>query len=131
MRLETKALYPDNWKEISQACIERANRICQDCRRSDLTDPIILTSHHSDYDPSNNEDDNLVCLCQGCHLRRQARDLSEATKYNNVSLLIHLGQSCFAGMEPTAPKKLTRVIEGKALATSKRTGCRARQGSEQ
>lgn len=118
MRPETKALYPDNWREISQACIERANRICQDCHRTDRTGDIILTSHHKDYDPSNCADDNLVCLCQGCHLKRQAFDLSEAIKYNRVALLIRLGQACFVGMEPKPPKRLTRVIEGKALATS-------------
>lgn len=131
MRPETKALYPDNWAEISQACIERANHICKDCRRSDRIDLIILTSHHKDYDPSNNKDDNLVCLCQGCHLKRQAFDLSEATKYNRVALLIRLGQGYFPGMEPTAPKRLSRVIEGKALATAPRRQHHTRRDSGQ
>jgi len=118
LREETKALYPDNWPEISQACIERANRICKDCGRSDRTDPIVLTSHHEDYDPSNNADDNLVCLCQGCHLRQQARDLADATRLNKVEVLIRMGQLCFPGMEPVYPKRLARVMSGKALATS-------------
>lgn len=29
---------------------------------------VILTVHHKDENPSNNERDNLICLCQGCHL---------------------------------------------------------------
>lgn len=117
MRPETKALYPDNWAEISRAVIDESNHICRDCARSDLTGEVILTTHHNDYDPSNNARDNLVCLCQRCHLQRQARDLSEALKYNRMTLLIRLGQGCFPEMEPTIPKRLTRVIEGKALAT--------------
>lgn len=130
MREETKALYPDNWPEISRACIERANRICKDCGRSDRTSQIVLTSHHKDYDPSNNEDDNLVCLCQGCHLRRQARDLAEATKLNKVVLLIRMGQLCFPGMKPAVPKRLDRVMSGKALATSPGRRGHARPGTE-
>ena len=131
MRPETKALYPDNWAELSRETIEAANHICQDCGRSDRDDNIILTTHHKDYDPSNNNPSNRVCLCQGCHLTQQAKDLSNATRYNNTQLLIRMGQLCFPGLEPKFPKRLSRVIEGKALATSQRTGCRARQGSEQ
>lgn len=122
MRPETKALYPDNWPEISQMCIERANHICQDCGRSDHLGDIILTSHHEDYDPSNSAPRNLICLCQGCHLRRQARDLSQVIIYQQVALLIRMGQRYFPGMKPKLPKRLTRVIEGKALATSPRRG---------
>ncbi|MBA7560961.1 hypothetical protein ES708_02595 [subsurface metagenome] len=52
MRAETKELYPDNWPEISLACIERADRTCKDCGRAAREDPVVLTSHHKDYDPS-------------------------------------------------------------------------------
>lgn len=129
MRAETKELYPDNWPEISRACIERADRICKDCGRSDRNVLIVLTSHHEDYDPSNNADDNLVCLCQGCHLRRQARDLAEATRLNKVAVLIRMGQLCFPGMGLKIPKRLDRVIEGKALATSPGRRRHARPGT--
>lgn len=129
MRPETKTLYPDNWPEISRACIDRANHICQDCSRTDYGDGVVLTSHHKDYDPSHNTDDNLVCLCQGCHLRRQAQDLAAAKKYREINLLILMGQLCFPGMELVWPKRLDRVIEGKALATSPERQCRAQQGT--
>lgn len=62
MRPETKSLYPDNWAEISRAVIEDSNRTCQNCHHSDRTSLIVLTTHHKDYDPSNNDRDNLVCL---------------------------------------------------------------------
>ncbi len=122
MRPETKELYPDNWAELSRETIEEANHICQDCGRSDRTDDIILTTHHKDYDPSNNDPSNRVCLCQGCHLKRQARDLAEATKYNRATLLMQMGQLCLPGLEPSFPKRLSRVVEGKALATAHRKG---------
>ena len=131
MRLETKELYPDNWQEISRACIDKYQHTCKDCNRTDYGEGVILTSHHRDYDPSNNDDDNLVCLCQGCHLRRQARDLAEATKFKDIYRLIRMGQLCFPGMKPKFPKRLTRVIEGKALATSRKTGRHAQPDSEQ
>lgn len=131
MRPETKALYPDNWPEISRSVIEENNRTCEDCGRSDRTDHIVMTSHHLDYNPANVSRSNLVCLCQGCHLRRQARDLAMATKYHKVTLLIRMGQLCFQGMEPRIPKRLDRVVEGKALATSPKSGSHARPGTGQ
>ena len=82
MRPETKALYPDNWKDISRLVILRANRICQDCGRSGQTHKVVMTTHHRNYNPGDNRLSNLVCLCQGCHLRRHGRDLAEATKHN-------------------------------------------------
>lgn len=131
MRPETKALYPDNWAEISRQVIEKAHHTCQHCGRSDQDSSAILTVHHIDYDPSHNDESNLICLCQGCHLRCQADDLREATKHGKVFKLIRMGQLELPGLEVVFPRRLTRVIEGKALATSRRTGRRARQGSGQ
>lgn len=131
MRPETKALYPDNWAEISRATIEAADHTCKDCRRCSMTENIILITHHKDYDPSNNKKSNRVCLCQGCHLRRQARDLAEAIKYLKIMTLILQGQSCFQGMEPIISKRLSRVVTGKALATSQQTAVRARRDTGQ
>lgn len=129
MRPETKALYPDNWVEISKVVIEESERTCQDCGRSDRDFDIILTTHHLDYDPSNNKRDNLVCLCQGCHLQRQAGDLRCAVRIRRILILMDMGQLVFPGMEATFSKRLRRVIEGKALATSRRSAGRARPGS--
>lgn len=129
MRKETKELYPENWSDISRMVIERANRICKDCGRSPLTHRVVLTTHHLDYNPAHNSLDNLVCLCQGCHLRRHGRDLKEATKYNRIRLLIRMGQLVFPGMELKQAKNLARVIEGKALATGPRYGRYARKGT--
>jgi len=127
MRKETKELYPGYWLILRTAIIKRNGKVCADCgARKGHTDKV-LTVHHIDYDPSNNQLDNLVILCQGCHLRRQARDLSQATKYNNIAKLIRMGQLCFHGMEPGYPKRLARVVVGKALNTRPLRGHRTRQ----
>jgi len=129
VRPETAELYPDNWAEISQAIKEARGWKCEDCGSDRYHPRSKLTVHHKDYDPSNNDPDNLVVLCQGCHLRRQARDLAEATRLRKVHLLIRMGQLVFPGMEPAIPKRLSRVVEGRALATSPGTGSRARRGT--
>ena len=121
MRAETKERYPDNWREISQATIEARGGKCEDCGARSGYSFKVLTVHHIDYDPANNDPANLVVLCQGCHLRRQARDLSEATRLNKVVVLLRMGQLVFPGMELEIPKRLDRVLSGKALATSPRT----------
>lgn len=40
---------------------------------------IVLTVHHRDGDPTNNRSENLVALCQRCHLRAD-RALRDAAK---------------------------------------------------
>lgn len=131
MRPETKELYPPDWKDISRKVIERSNRICQDCKRSDAKHEVVLTTHHKDYNPSNNTLTNLLCLCQGCHLRQHGKDLKEAMKYREIDNLIRVGQLVFPGMEIKPARRLTRVIEGKALNTSRRILSHARPGIAQ
>jgi len=129
MRKETKELYPGYWLILRTAIIKRNSKVCADCGARKGHTYKVLTVHHIDYDPSNNSLANLVVLCQGCHLRRQARDLSQATKYNNTAKLIRMGQLCFHGMEPGYPKRLDRVVVGKALNTRQRMGYRALPGT--
>lgn len=128
MRPETKERYPTNWAEISARTIELAQFVCQSCGKVRGSEGTILTVHHVDYDPANNDPGNLVVLCQGCHLRVQARDLSEATRLNKVEALIRMGQLCFPGMEVEIPKRLDRVMSGKALARTLGDKYHARPG---
>lgn len=116
MKPETKKLYPDNWTLISRATIEDRGGFCSTCKRTPRDHGIVLTVHHIDYNPANNKPNNLVVLCQGCHLRCQAWDLAEATRLNKVLVLMRMGQLCFPGLEPEIPKRLDRVISGKALS---------------
>jgi len=72
--------YPDDWKEIALEIKEKADWTCSKCRlicfpsdfkyngdRS-LRAMLTLTVHHADYDPSNNQESNLIPLCTSCHL---------------------------------------------------------------
>ncbi len=71
MRPETKALYPDNWRAISDRIRFQRQSTCEGCGQigSRVRNP--LTVHHVDYNPQNNADTNLLLLCAKCHLRLQ------------------------------------------------------------
>ena len=64
--------YPENWPEIAHEIKERAGWKCEHCGDPHSAQNI-LTVHHLDMDPSNCSDENLVALCQRCHLRFQGR----------------------------------------------------------
>ena len=95
---ENKKLYPENWKEIREAILKRANNKCEFCgvenhalgfrnykgefiklnenpKDNDEDDVlnnhifrIVLTIAHLDHNPENNNSENLRALCQKCHL---------------------------------------------------------------
>lgn len=47
----------------------RDNFICQICGVPELETYRRLDIHHKDYDKKNNAEDNLISLCQSCHLK--------------------------------------------------------------
>lgn len=66
--------YPEHWKLIAGLVKCRARWCCEHCGHfDDVTTGHVLTVHHLDGDKSNCCDDNLVALCQVCHLHWQAR----------------------------------------------------------
>ncbi len=66
--------YPDNWPEIAQRVKAMANWRCVRCGHAhDPGNGYCLTVHHVDGDPANCHPDNLLALCQRCHLAMQAR----------------------------------------------------------
>jgi hypothetical protein len=71
MRPETKALYPKNWKEISDRLRFKRHNICEGCGQVGSKKGNPLTVHHVDYNPKNNAPTNLLLLCAKCHLRLQ------------------------------------------------------------
>lgn len=108
--------YPKDWKEISRRTIAKAGNRCElcyapngemICRDKDDSYPwklaenlsyvefhthritrIVLTVHHIDSDKSNNVKQNLISLCQRCHLRldlqkhmRNSRQTRQAQKH--------------------------------------------------
>lgn len=87
------SFYPPNWKEIVAEKKRKYHNKCELCYapngvtvdrfdiHSGCNHPwwhtsyigkhtkIVLTVHHIDCDKSNNTDQNLILLCQKCHLR--------------------------------------------------------------
>ena len=67
--------YPKNWIDISQKVRALAGGKCELCRAAAMKSHpvtkslVVLTVHHIDGDPSNNDAVNLIALCQRCHLR--------------------------------------------------------------
>jgi len=117
MRPETKELYPINWKQISRWTINARGNKCETCGVKNHAGGKILTTHHIDYDPANNNPNNLVVLCQGCHLRRQAADLADATRYHKVDLLIRMGQLELPGMELPRARNYVQALRDRASTT--------------
>ena len=65
--------YPPNWDAIAQRIKERAGWHCEHCGHPhDPAHGYTLTVHHLDMNPANCTYENLVVLCQRCHLRIQA-----------------------------------------------------------
>jgi len=85
IRADRKALYPANWREISNRIrFERAGGRCEGCGRhhGELVEGyrpgritrVVLTTAHRNHDPRDNSEANLAAWCQRCHL---AHDLVE------------------------------------------------------
>jgi hypothetical protein len=78
MQRKSKSNYPINWPEIAHLVKEEAGWKCVRCgQEHDITAGYMLTVHHLDLDPQNNEWWNLVALCQRCHLSIQAKVVME------------------------------------------------------
>lgn len=75
-----RSKYPKDWKAISHRIrFERAKGKCERCdaenyRPHPVTgSKVVLTTAHLDHDTTNNRDDNLMAMCQRCHLRHDAK----------------------------------------------------------
>lgn len=74
-----RALYPENWEEISHYIrFVRAGGCCEWCGASSGSlhpvtgSVVVLTVAHLDHDTTHNDEDNLAALCQRCHLGHDA-----------------------------------------------------------
>lgn len=87
IRPDQRARYPSDWKAISlRIRKDRAKWRCEgspghypDCRaRNGLPHPVtgskvVLTVAHLDHQPENVSDENLMAMCQRCHLTYDAK----------------------------------------------------------
>ncbi len=87
---ENKARYPKDWPAISKRIRERAGSRCEgspgvypDCRAENgkphpvTGSKVVLTVAHLDHTPENCTDDNLMAMCQRCHLTYDAAHHAE------------------------------------------------------
>jgi hypothetical protein len=65
--------YPENWHQIALTIKHAAGWLCEHCGHPHQFPGRLLTVHHINGDKANCEDNNLVALCQACHLHWQHR----------------------------------------------------------
>jgi len=66
----TKPAYPEDWPTIAYTIKQERSWKCQICGIKQGKDPHNnITVHHHDHNTFNNDPDNLIILCQKCHLR--------------------------------------------------------------
>lgn len=66
--------YPDNWTDVATAVKAMAGGKCEHCgARHDPSRGYTLTVHHLNMMKADCRYENLVALCQRCHLRIQGQ----------------------------------------------------------
>ena len=88
-------LYPRNWNRISLRIKCRAGWKCEACDHENAGWPYTLTVHHIDGDPRHNEDDNLIALCQRCHVKAHALTPAPRTRLEVIQRLRNQGQQLY------------------------------------
>lgn len=105
-KLADENKYPPHWKEIATRIKKTAGWKCTACGHND--DPRAgyqLTVHHLNGIKSDCRNENLVALCQRCHLRAQGILRRKIKKI----LQEEKGQSILFTQEKTKTPKLTDI----------------------
>lgn len=75
-----RSKYPPDWEAISRRIrFERAEGKCEKCGAENYQphpitgSRVVLTVAHLDHDTTNNADENLMAMCQRCHLTYDAK----------------------------------------------------------
>ena len=91
--------YAENWPENSHAYRTKKNFTCEEgegCGVNLKRNPHLTDTHHIDGDKTNDDDDNLQCLCKLCHKKKHPhywvsesdrREIENARKQQNISVL--------------------------------------------
>lgn len=94
-----RSLYPNDWEKISNRIrFERAGGVCEWCGAVHgalhpvTGSRVVLTMAHLDHDPGNCDDDNLVALCQRCHLSYDAELHAQHAAETRRKAMINAGQ---------------------------------------
>lgn len=89
------SLYPPDWPKISQRIKALAAWCCEGCHVKHGPSPFMLTVHHIDYNPQNNADDNLIALCQRCHLKVQGMMVQPVNRWEVMERLKQQGRQLY------------------------------------
>lgn len=85
--------YPYDWSIISATTKREAGYKCYICELCLFEHTaLILNVHHIDYNPQNNQPDNLVVLCRDCHIRLHGLEGHERYQLNIYYKAISHGQ---------------------------------------
>lgn len=85
--------YPFDWSIISATTKREAGYKCFICEQYQLDNTsLILNVHHKDYNPQNNQPDNLVVLCRDCHVRLHGLEGHERYQLNVYYKALSYGQ---------------------------------------
>lgn len=111
IRPENRDRYPKDWRQISDRIrFERAERRCEcdgRCGRHETSlavhggrcparhgqvapisgNKVVLTVAHLDHTPENCADDNLMAMCQGCHLSYDRDHHAETARATRAAAL--------------------------------------------
>jgi len=88
-------LYTPDWKYIAWKVKDRAGWKCEGCSIPHGPCPRILTVHHIDLNPQNNQADNLIALCQRCHLKVQGMMTQPRTRLEVIQRLLQQGRQLY------------------------------------
>ena len=83
-----RSKYPTDWESISQRIrFDRAKGRCEKCG-SEYGEPnpetgsvVVLTVAHLNHEPSDCRDENLMAMCQACHIRYDAPRKADERRY--------------------------------------------------
>lgn len=80
-------LYPADWDAIARRVKELAGWRCLACDAPHGPPPHVLTVDHLNHDRADCSDENLISLCQRCHLRRQGLKPRPVTREDAIARL--------------------------------------------
>lgn len=77
-----KSMYSDNFKKIKTLILQRDNNQCQCCKRN-----VKLLVHHMDCNDRNNDPNNLITLCNQCHLSLHSKYEHSFLRKNDIRMI--------------------------------------------
>ena len=105
------ASYPPDWSTIAFEVKRQAKFVCQCCHQSTIDDPsLTLNVHHLDFNPANNHPDNLICLCQICHVRLHGILHASYQRLKNYYIAVSRGQIPLELPDEFMPVSLEKAI---------------------